>query len=56
MRSVIAILTLAFLAIGPAAAESAKSFALGHPYYAPAHEKKRLHMQSARRVALGHPK
>ena len=30
MKTVIAILALAFLAIGPAAAESAKSFAPGH--------------------------
>jgi hypothetical protein len=64
MRTVIAILALAFLATGPAAAESAKSFAPGHhakgvhgaSYYAPGHEKKRLHMQSARRVAPGHLK
>jgi hypothetical protein len=64
MKTVIASLALAFLAIGPAAAESAKSFAPGHhakgihgaSYYAPGHEKKRLHMQSARRVAPGHLK
>jgi hypothetical protein len=64
MKTVIAILALAFLAIGPASAESAKSFAPGHhakgshgsSFYAPGHEKKRLHMQSARRVAPGHLK
>jgi hypothetical protein len=64
MKAVIAILALAFLAIGPASAESAKSFAPGHhvkgshgsSFYAPGHEKKRLHMQSARRVAPGHLK
>ena len=64
MRTAIAILALAFLAIVPAAAESAKSFAPGHhakgihgaSYYAPGHVKKRLHMQSARGVAPGHLK
>ena len=65
MRTVIAILALAFFTIGPASsAESAKSFAPGHhakgvhgsSFYAPGHEKKRLHMQSARRVAPGHMK
>jgi hypothetical protein len=65
MRTVIALLTLAFLAVGPASAGSmvppghhAKG-AHGQPgasYYAPGHEKKRLHMQSARRVAPGHNK
>ena len=64
MRIVVAILALTFLAVTPAAAESAKSFAPGHhakgihgaSFYAPGHEKKRLHMQSARRVAPGHLK
>jgi len=64
MRIVVAILAVAFLAVTPAAAESAKSFAPGHhakgihgaSFYAPGHEKKRLHMQSARRVAPGHLK
>lgn len=67
MRTTIAILTLALLAIGPASAESAKSVAPGQhakgthgqpgaSYYAPGHEKKRLHMQSARRLAPGHEK
>jgi hypothetical protein len=67
MRTLIAILALAFLAIGPASAESATTFAPGHhakgthgqpgaSYYAPGHEKKRLHMQSARGVAPGHMK
>jgi hypothetical protein len=63
MRTVIALLALAFLAIGPAFAETmvppghhAKG-THGQPgasYYAPGHEKKRLHMQSARKVAPGH--
>jgi hypothetical protein len=64
MRTVIAILTLAFLAVGPASAESAKSFAPGHhvigvhgaSYNAPGHVKKRLHMHSARGVSHGHMK
>jgi hypothetical protein len=64
MRTVIAIVALAFLAIGPASAESAKKFAPGQhlkgthgaSYYAPGHEKKRLHMQSASGVAPGHKK
>jgi hypothetical protein len=59
MRTAITILALAFLAIGPASA-----FAPGHhakgihgaSYYAPGHEKKRMYMQSARRVAPGHMK
>jgi hypothetical protein len=64
MRTVIAILALAFFAVGPASAESAKSFAPGYhakgvhgaSYNAPGHVKKRLHMQSARAVASGHKK
>jgi hypothetical protein len=64
MRIVIAVITLAFVVVGPASAESAKSFAPGHhakgihgsSFYAPGHEKKRLYMQSARRVAPGHLK
>ena len=64
MRIAIAVLALAFVVIGPASAESAKSFAPEHhakgvhgsSFYAPGHEKKRLHMQSARRVAPGHLK
>jgi len=64
MRTVIAILALAFFAVGPASAESAKSFAPGHhakgvhgaSYNAPGHVKKRLHMQNARAVAPGHKK
>lgn len=64
MRTAIVILAVAFLAVAPAAAKSAKSFAPGHhakgvhgaSYYAPGHEKKRLHMQSARMVAPGHLK
>ena len=66
MKSVIAVLTLALLAIGPASAESAKTFAPGHhtkgihapgaSYYAPGHEKKRMYMHSARGIAPGHMK
>ena len=64
MRIVIAILALAFFAVGPASAESAKSFAPGHhakgiqgaSVHAPGHVKKSLHMQSARGVAPGHMK
>ena len=64
MKAVLAILTLALLAISPAAAESAKSFAPGHhakgihgaSSHAPGHVKKSLHMQSARGVAPGHMK
>jgi hypothetical protein len=49
MKTAIAIFTLAFLAIGPACAESAKSVAPRHhargihgsSFYAPGHEKKR---------------
>jgi hypothetical protein len=62
MRAAIAIITITFLAVTSAPAESAKSFAPGHhhakgihgaSYYAPGHAKKRLHMQSARAVAPG---
>ena len=64
MKTIIAILAIAFLAVTPAAAGSAKSFAPGHhakgihgaSFNAPGHEKKRLHMQSARTVAPGHLK
>jgi len=59
MRTVIAILMLAFLAVGPASAGSPGHHAKGihgASYYAPGHEKKRLHMQSARGVAPGHVK
>ena len=49
MKTVIAVLTLAFLAIGPAAAGSATMVP-------PGHEKKRMYMHSARRVAPGHMK
>jgi hypothetical protein len=65
MRTVIAILALAFFAICPAAAESAKSFAPGHHHakgihgasaHAPGHVKKSLHMHSERGVAPGHMK
>ena len=64
MRTAFTIITLTFLAVTSAPAESAKSFAPGHhakgihgaSYYAPGHAKKRLHMQSARAVAPGHLK
>lgn len=64
MKTAIAILTLAFLAVTPAAAKSAASFAPGHhakgihgaSFFAPGHVKKRLHMQSSRMVAPGHLK
>jgi len=67
MKTAIAILALALLAIGPASAQSAKTFAPGHhlkgthgqpgaSYYAPGHEKKRMYMHSARGVAPGHVK
>jgi hypothetical protein len=64
MRTAIAMLAVAFLAVTPAAAKSAKSFAPGHhakgihgaSYYAPGHVKKRMHLQSARMVAPGHLK
>jgi hypothetical protein len=60
MRTVIAILALAFLAIGPAAAGSVPGHHAkgihGASYYAPGHEKKRMYMHSARRVAPGHMK
>ena len=65
MRTVIALLALAFLAIGPASAESmvppghhAKGTheQPGASYYAPGHQKKRMYMHSARRVAPGHHK
>lgn len=67
MKTIVAILALALLAVGPAAAESANLVAPGHhakgthgqpgaSFYAPGHEKKRLHMQSARGVAPGHVK
>lgn len=64
MKTLVAILALAFFAIAPASAESAKSFAPGHhargihgaSAHAPGHMKKSLHMQSARGVAPGHMK
>jgi hypothetical protein len=64
MRTAIAILALTFLAVGPASAKSASSYAPGHhakgihgaSAHAPGHVKKSLHMQSARGVAPGHMK
>jgi hypothetical protein len=62
MKIIISILAVAFLAVTPAAAMSAKSFAPGHhakgvhgaSSFAPGHMK-RLHM-SARTFAPGHMK
>ena len=62
MKTIISILAVAFLAVTPAAAMSAKSFAPGHHHakghgassIAPGHMKG-LHM-SARRFAPGHMK
>jgi len=64
MKTLIAVLAVAFLAVTPAAAKSAKSFAPGHhakgvhgaSSFAPGHVKKGLHMRSARMVAPGHLK
>ncbi len=71
MKTVISILAVALLAVTPAAAKSAASFAPGHhatfaprhhakgvhgaSSFAPGHNKP-LHMQSARTVAPGHLK
>jgi len=63
MKTVMAIFAVAFLAVTPAAAKSAKSFVPGHAkvvqgaaFFAPGHVK-HLHMQrSARMVAPGHLK
>jgi hypothetical protein len=66
MKTIISILAVAFLAVSPAAAKSAVSFAPGqHAHhakgvhgassFAPGHMK-RLHMQSARTFAPGHMK
>jgi hypothetical protein len=64
MKTIIAILAVAFLAVSPAAAKSAESYAPGHhakklhgaSYYAPGHAKKHMYMQSANPVAPGHRK
>ena len=65
MRIAIAILAVTFLAVTPAAAKSAKSFAPGHHHakgihgvssFAPGHVKKHMFLQSARTVAPGHLK
>jgi hypothetical protein len=67
MKTILAILALALLAVGPAAAESAKLFAPGHhlkgthgqpgaSYYAPGHQKRLFNMQSARGRSPGHMK
>jgi hypothetical protein len=62
MKTIISILAVAFLAVTPAAAKSAASFAPGHhkgvhraSSVAPGHMKG-LHMHSARTVAPGHMK
>ena len=63
MKTIISILAVAFLAVTPAAAKSAKSFAPGQHVkgahgassFAPGHMKG-LHMHSARTVAPGHLK
>jgi hypothetical protein len=67
MKTIVAILALAVLAVGPAAAESAKLAAPGQhakgthgqpgaSYYAPGHQKRLYMEKSARRVAPGHVK
>jgi len=67
MKAVVAILTLTLLAVGPAAAESAKMFAPGHhlkgthgqpgaSFYAPGHQKRLFNQQSARFRSPGHMK
>jgi hypothetical protein len=59
MRTIIAFVALALLAIGPAVAESAKSFAHHAKgvhcasYYAPGHEKKRLHIAKCSSSSTG---
>ena len=63
MKFVIGFLVICLIAINPAFV-FAKTVPPGHhakgihgaSYYAPGHEKKRLHMQSSRRVAPGHLK
>jgi hypothetical protein len=64
MKTIISVLAVAFLAVTPAAAKSAKSFAPGQhakgahgaSSFAPGHVK-RLHMQSSARMAApGHLK
>jgi hypothetical protein len=67
MRTVFAIITVTLLAIGPAAAGSAKSFAPGHQmkgahgqpgasYWAPGHQKRLFNQHSARLRSPGHLK
>ena len=67
MKTIVAILALALLAVGPAAAESAKLVAPGHhakgthgqpgaSFYAPGHQKHLFMQKSARRVSPGHMK
>jgi hypothetical protein len=69
MKTVVAILSLAFVAIGPASAESAKHFAPGQhlkgthnqpgaSYYAPGHQKRLplYNQQNARLRSPGHLK
>jgi len=67
MKTIVAILALALLSVGPAAAESAKSVAPGHhlkgthgqpgaSYYAPGHQKLHMQSRSARHFSPGHMK
>ena len=64
MKTVVAILALVLLAVGPAAAKSAKKFAPGHyqkgahgaSAHAPGHVKKSLGLHSASGVSPGHMK
>ena len=65
MKTIVAILALALLAVGPAAAESvvppghhAKGThgKPGASYYAPGHQKHLFMQKSARRVSPGHMK
>jgi hypothetical protein len=63
MKTAIGLLIVSVIAISPALV-FAKSVPPGHhakgvhgaSYYAPGHEKKRLHMQSSRKLAPGHVK
>jgi hypothetical protein len=67
MKTLVAILALGLLAIGPASAESAKHFAPGHQlkgthgqpgasFYAPGHQKRLFNVHSARSRSPGHMK
>jgi hypothetical protein len=67
MKTVVAVLTIALLAIGPAAPESAKMFAPGHQmkgthgqpgasFNAPGHQKHLFNQQNAHLRSPGHRK